>query len=338
MADPLTYRYNNPGAVEYQPWMQKYGASVGPNGRYAQFHNADAGYGVMGKVLDTYQNKHGLNTVEGIIGRWAPSNVDQNSTGQYIKSVAQRVGVDPQQPLLPEHRQPLMQAMASYEAGRSAPPMGLGGPQPQSSPGAPPMDYNTSSQQPPQQMGLLGNIANRMNAPLTQQGLGLLLAGIQGSDLNAGMTAGSQRANAASQNLLQQMEADRIRQQQELANGISSNKTLMQALPPEVMAGLNQMEPQARAKMLGEILSRRQDIKMLGDVETQKASIDLNKQIELARQQRQMSLDMMDQVEKRMSPQEGRPQGLPGNARRAQDGKFYVPDPNRPGKYMMWQE
>ncbi len=43
MADPLTYRYNNPGAVEYQPWMQKYGASVGPNGRYAQFHNADAG-------------------------------------------------------------------------------------------------------------------------------------------------------------------------------------------------------------------------------------------------------------------------------------------------------
>jgi hypothetical protein len=59
----LTLRYNNPGAVEYKPWMQQYGGSVGPNGRYAAFPNADAGYAVMSRILDTY-NKRGQISVD----------------------------------------------------------------------------------------------------------------------------------------------------------------------------------------------------------------------------------------------------------------------------------
>jgi hypothetical protein len=118
---PLTERYSNPGAVEFKPWMQRYGATVGPNGRYAQFPNQDAGYAVMGKILDTYQNKHGLNTVSGIVNRWAPSNVDNNSTSTYIAKVAAAVGIDPNQPITPEQRPVLMKAMADYEAGRAQP-------------------------------------------------------------------------------------------------------------------------------------------------------------------------------------------------------------------------
>ena len=124
MSDPLTLRYNNPGAVEFKPWMAQHGAKLGPGGRYAQFDTPEQGYGVMSKILDTYQNKHGLNTVGGIVNRWAPSNVDNNSTGTYISSVASRLGVKPDQPLGPEHRQPLMQAMAHYEAGRAPAPIG----------------------------------------------------------------------------------------------------------------------------------------------------------------------------------------------------------------------
>ena len=119
--EPLTERYNNPGALEYQPWMEKYGARVGENGRYAQFDSPDDGYNVMGKVLDTYQNKHGLNTVSGIVGRWAPSNVDNNSTSGYTQKVASELGIDPNAQLTPEQRPALMRAMASYESGRKAP-------------------------------------------------------------------------------------------------------------------------------------------------------------------------------------------------------------------------
>lgn len=118
---PLTERYNNPGALEYQDWMSKYGARLGANGRYAAFDTPDAGYQVMSKVLDTYQNKHGLNTVAGIVNRWAPSNVDNNSTSTYTKKVASALGIDPNAPISPEQRPALMRAMASYEAGRPAP-------------------------------------------------------------------------------------------------------------------------------------------------------------------------------------------------------------------------
>lgn len=118
---PLTERYNNPGALEFQPWMEKYGARLGPNGRYAAFESPDAGYGVMSRVLDTYRDKHGLNTVAGIVNRWAPANVDNNSTSTYTQKVAASLGVDPHAPLTPEQRPALMRAMASYESGRAAP-------------------------------------------------------------------------------------------------------------------------------------------------------------------------------------------------------------------------
>ncbi len=103
--------------------MKSYGATPGQGGRYAQFSSPDQGYNAMGKVLDTYQNKYGLNTVRGIVNRWAPPNVDNNSTDAYVAHVARGVGVGPDDPLKPEHRGPLMQHMASYEAGRTPAPL-----------------------------------------------------------------------------------------------------------------------------------------------------------------------------------------------------------------------
>jgi hypothetical protein len=123
--EPLTLRYNNPGAVEFKPWMSAYGATLGPNGRYAQFPGSEQGYQVMSRILDTYQNKHGLNNVAGIVNRWAPPQVDRNSTAQYIANVSRSLGVDPNSPLSPEQRPNLMRAMAAYEAGRA--PASLGG-------------------------------------------------------------------------------------------------------------------------------------------------------------------------------------------------------------------
>lgn len=49
----------------------------------------------MGKTLINYQEKHGLNTVADIIGRWAPAT--ENDTSAYVKTVAAALGVKPDQ-------------------------------------------------------------------------------------------------------------------------------------------------------------------------------------------------------------------------------------------------
>lgn len=127
--DPRSIRTNNPGAINYGPFAASAGAT-GTDGRLAVFPNAAAGYAAMEKLLDLYERKHGLNTVAGIISRWAPRGVDNNSTDAYISKVAREVGVDPNAPLGPQHRQALLKSMASYEAGR--PVDGPGGQPPQS--------------------------------------------------------------------------------------------------------------------------------------------------------------------------------------------------------------
>jgi hypothetical protein len=188
LTTPLTLRYNNPGAVEFKPWMSAYGATLGPNGRYAQFGSPDQGYQVMSRILDTYQNKHGLNTVGGIVNRWAPPQVDNNSTSQYAASVAKRLGVDPNAPLTPEQRPGLMQAMAAYEAGRAPAPLGASpsqqSPQAITAPGAAPMPLNDAQPQ--------GFDLNQwVMSPLFQMGAGVL--GSQ--NIGQGLMTGSQAAN-----------------------------------------------------------------------------------------------------------------------------------------------
>jgi hypothetical protein len=121
MAEPLTLRYNNPGAIEYKPWQAQFGATLGPNGRYAQFPDKESGYKAMEHLLGTYRSKHGLNTITGIVNRWAPQNVDNNSTGMYTAHVAKTLGVGPNAPLDPAMTPRLAEAMAAYEAGRPVP-------------------------------------------------------------------------------------------------------------------------------------------------------------------------------------------------------------------------
>jgi hypothetical protein len=196
--DPLTIRYNNPGAVEYKPWMSRYGAVKGPDGRYAQFNSPDDGFGVMNRILDTYHSAHGLNTVSGIINRWAPSNVDNNSTAQYIDFVANRLGVSPDTALTAVQRPALMQAIALYEAGQPFPQSGAS-PPPAPNPAVPPAP---DPPVPPQQQTifprspmpthdpdqpLVGLFRNTMENPLFLAGAGIFSAASQGKDIGSGI-------------------------------------------------------------------------------------------------------------------------------------------------------
>ena len=92
MTAPRGVRNNNPGNVMRgsQAWE---GEIQGNDPRYSSFATPEAGIRAMGKTLINYQDKHGINTVEGVISRWAPAT--ENNTAAYVATVAKEMGVKP---------------------------------------------------------------------------------------------------------------------------------------------------------------------------------------------------------------------------------------------------
>lgn len=121
---PRGIRTNNPGNIKDSEFARTQPGYVGSDGVNAIFESPDAGYAALNKLLDVYGNKHGLNTVSGILNRWAPSSADNNDTSGYIGYVSKRLGVDPNSPLTPEARAALPSAMAYFENGREFPTSG----------------------------------------------------------------------------------------------------------------------------------------------------------------------------------------------------------------------
>ncbi|MEL6277958.1 MAG: hypothetical protein AAFR28_03630 [Pseudomonadota bacterium] len=91
---PRGLRNNNPGNIEYGDFAKSRGAT-GTDGRFAQFETSDDGIRAMADLLGIYQKRHGLNTVGGIIDRWAPPS--ENDSSSYAGTVAKRMGVAPDQ-------------------------------------------------------------------------------------------------------------------------------------------------------------------------------------------------------------------------------------------------
>lgn len=132
---PRGLRNNNPLNIEAGSFTQGQPGYTGSDGRFAKFASLDQGLGAANALLDTYQNKYGLNTVRGIVSRWAPAG-DGNNVDAYAADVAGKLGVHPDQPLTPEQRQPLIAAMAQHETGQ---PLPQGQPAPQAAPVANPI-------------------------------------------------------------------------------------------------------------------------------------------------------------------------------------------------------
>lgn len=90
-------RNNNPGNIDYNKanqWQGQLGLEVGvPKPRFARFDTPENGLRALGKLLQTYQSKHGLKTVKQIISRWAPAT--ENDTAAYVRSVEDRTGTAP---------------------------------------------------------------------------------------------------------------------------------------------------------------------------------------------------------------------------------------------------
>lgn len=95
--------------------------AIGTDGRFAVFQTPEEGVAASVRQLQLY-GQRGLNTVEQIVGRWAPPS--ENDTPAYIRAVSQRMNVNPNQEIDlsdPNTMARLVNAMSVQEVGRVIP-------------------------------------------------------------------------------------------------------------------------------------------------------------------------------------------------------------------------
>lgn len=98
---------------------EKWQGSVGQtDGGYLIFGSPVDGIRAASKVLMTYSKKYGIDTVSGIVSRFAPAT--ENPTSQYIRNVCKELGVKPDERLEishPEVMRKLIKSMMGQEIG-----------------------------------------------------------------------------------------------------------------------------------------------------------------------------------------------------------------------------
>jgi hypothetical protein len=125
-------RNNNPGNIERSAankWQGRLSdadyrnsAEFRQNGaRFEVFSAAEWGIRALAALLIAYQDRHGLRTIRGLVGRWAPAAEVRNDTGAYVGHVAQLTGFSPDAALdlhSYAHLAPLVRAIITHENGR----------------------------------------------------------------------------------------------------------------------------------------------------------------------------------------------------------------------------
>lgn len=95
---PRGIRNNNPGNIEWgDPWqgLDDSAKAKTQDPRFAVFKDQAMGIRAIARTLITYQDKHGIKTIEDAINRWAPPV--ENDTVSYSTHVAKLAGVAPNQ-------------------------------------------------------------------------------------------------------------------------------------------------------------------------------------------------------------------------------------------------
>ena len=114
-------RNNNPGNIRHGDAWQGM-ADEQTDSAFIQFITPEYGIRAMTKVLLTYSDVYGLDTVAEIISRWAPPKNKkgefENNTDSYIRAVAASLGVHPQQRIDVRANMPaLVEAIIHHENG-----------------------------------------------------------------------------------------------------------------------------------------------------------------------------------------------------------------------------
>lgn len=112
-------RNNNPMNIKDSAIVWNGESSQNKDPVFEEFKTPSAGIRAGGKLLYNYFKIYGIDTVSGLINRYAPPE-DNNPTNNYVNHVAKRLGVAPDQAinvpsLLPE----LCAAIISFELGEN---------------------------------------------------------------------------------------------------------------------------------------------------------------------------------------------------------------------------
>ncbi|RCX07056.1 structural protein [Marinomonas foliarum] len=92
------------------------GKVQGDDPTFETFKSYSYGIRAGAKLLVNYQALHGINTVRGLISRYAPAH--ENPTNAYIQSVASAAGVDADEPITVKEKLPeLVKAIINFEIG-----------------------------------------------------------------------------------------------------------------------------------------------------------------------------------------------------------------------------
>ena len=114
---PRGIRNNNPGNIRLSDTL--YVVEKESNDpELKQFTSMAYGYRAMFMLLYTYQVRYGLNTIWGMISRYAPEN--ENNTSNYVRQVSQWSGIDANSRITATNRDtmiPLVCAMSRFENG-----------------------------------------------------------------------------------------------------------------------------------------------------------------------------------------------------------------------------
>ncbi|MGL1956293.1 MAG: hypothetical protein OCD00_03100 [Colwellia sp.] len=116
---PFNVRNKNPLNIT-APRKKYWKGQTGLSGRFAVFDTIENGFRAAYRNLLTYKKAHGLDTISGIINRWAPSN--ENPTQDYINYLANELMIMPDETLQSSDYAPLILAMSVFEGakGRNA--------------------------------------------------------------------------------------------------------------------------------------------------------------------------------------------------------------------------
>lgn len=109
-------RNNNPGNIRHSGnrWQGMSAQQTDP--AFVQFDSPEYGIRALSKLLDTYSKTYGLNTVRGIINKYAPAV--ENNTGSYVAAVAAALGVSPDSQInVQERKADMVQAIIKHENG-----------------------------------------------------------------------------------------------------------------------------------------------------------------------------------------------------------------------------
>lgn len=113
---PLGLRQFNPGNI--RPGAGFLG-ETGVGGGYAQFESPEYGLRALSRLLGTYGQKRGVNTLRGLVSRYAPKSDNPESFENYIKYMSDKLGVDPDEEIdLAGRRAELIPAIVGFEQGQ----------------------------------------------------------------------------------------------------------------------------------------------------------------------------------------------------------------------------